>query len=123
MFGGVLTLIFRIVVTLYIGFQIKDIINKKNTIKTRTTHNNLAIDNQKWNLTSQDFDIAWRFSSRELLSSEPEFFNNTELYFDVQLYIVSWERIDELGDGRVKLLNRTLTPAKLIPCTSDRFNN
>ena len=70
-FGGAITIFFRMIVLLYIGFQINDLAHNKNTIKTKTVHKNLAIDQEKWNLTQTNFDIAWRLSSRELSESEP----------------------------------------------------
>ena len=96
---------------------------RKNTIATRTVRKNLAIDDELWQFNKEQFDIAYRFSSIELSRNNPEFFNETHLYFDVQFYFINWERMDDLGEGRHRLLNRTLTPMNMIPCSADRFNN
>ena len=64
--GGIVTLGFRIVVFTFVIFQMKDIIQKKRDVVWRTVHNNLVKDETPFNLTKENFDIAWRFAGHTI---------------------------------------------------------
>ena len=67
--GGIVTLMFRIIVLTFVIFQMNDIIRKKRDIVWRTVHNNLVKDETPYNLTRDNFDIAWRFAGHTVDSN------------------------------------------------------
>jgi hypothetical protein len=56
-----MTLLFRILIIVFAVFQIKDMVFKKNLVNMRTKYNNLIKDDTPFNITLNDFDIAWKF--------------------------------------------------------------
>lgn len=56
--GGIATIISRLAIVIFLLFQIKDLIGRKNDVRIKTVYKDLTVDSTEYYLNMSNFDIA-----------------------------------------------------------------
>jgi hypothetical protein len=116
--GGVATIIARLVIIVYVGFQCKSVFDKKYAVQTSMIKRDLSIDKTMYNLTLENFDFAV-YMDYTMKHFEPDIYNNLDQYVDLRVtqnYYV-WVK-DSNGDP---IVSRKKIRTDLVPCTAPRM--
>ncbi len=118
-FGGLVTVLARLVVVIYFCIQCKSIIDKEYDVQTSLLKRDLRQDATIYNLTHDNFDFAvrmdwaWKYY-------EPEVWAHLDEYVDLRVTqnVYKWVK----DSGGFPTPYRTKIRSKLIPCNSTRLN-